>query len=75
MFILSGLGGAWVPLEFTNETFQTIGHFTPLAWAMDGFQNIIIRGMGVDSVLLPSLILLGFALLCFCLAVWRFRFE
>jgi len=75
MFILSGLGGAWVPLEFTSESFQTIGHFTPLAWAMDGFQNIVSRGMGLESVLLPAIVLIGFAIVCFGLAVWRFKFE
>jgi len=75
MFILSGLGGAWVPLEFTSPTFQTIGHFTPVAWAMDGFQNIIMRGMGIESVLLPAAILLGFAAACFGLAAWRFKFA
>lgn len=75
MFILSGLGGAWVPLEFTSPAFQTIGHFTPIAWAMDGFQNIIMRGMGLESVWLPALVLVGFALVCFGLAAWRFKFE
>lgn len=75
MFILSGLGGAWVPLEFTSPTFQAIGHFTPVAWAMDGFQNIIMRGMGLESVLLPAAVLIGFAAACFGLAAWRFKFE
>ena len=75
MFVLSGLGGAWVPLEFTSESFQTIGHFTPLAWAMDGFQNIVSRGMGLEAVWLPAGILLGYAAICFVLATWRFKFE
>ena len=75
MFILSGLGGAWMPLEFTSKSFQKIGHLTPLAWAMDGYQNIIIRGLGIESALLPSLILFGFAAVCFGLSVWRFKFE
>ncbi len=75
MFILSGLGGAWVPLEFTSPAFQTIGHFTPVAWAMDGFQNIVMRGMGLESVLLPAVVLIGFAAGCFGLAAWRFKFE
>ncbi len=75
MFILSGLGGAWVPLEFTSEAFQTVGHFTPVAWAMDGYQNIVVRGMGIESVLLPAVILLGFAAVCFGFAVWRFELE
>jgi ABC-2 type transport system permease protein len=75
MFILSGLGGAWMPLEVTGETFQTIGHLLPTAWAMDGIQNIIVRGLGLGSVLLPVGIMLLYAVAFFALAVWRFRFE
>jgi ABC-2 type transport system permease protein len=73
MFVLSGLGGAWVPLEFTGATFQAIGHFSPVAWAMDGFQNIVGRGLGLSSVLLPVAALGGYTLLFFTLAAWRFR--
>lgn len=75
MFILSGLGGAWVPLELTSQTFQTIGHFTPIAWAMDGFQNIVMRGMGMESVLLPGAVLLSFAGALFGIAAWQFKTE
>jgi ABC-2 type transport system permease protein len=75
MFILSGLGGAWVPLELTSKAFQTVGHFTPVAWAMDGYQNIVMRGMGVEGVLIPSAVLIGFGVVCFGLAAWRFKFE
>jgi len=73
MFILSGLGGAWVPLEVTGATFQTIGHISPVAWAMDGFQNITARGLGLASTLIPVIALLGYALLFCLLAGWRFR--
>jgi len=75
MFVLSGLGGAWVPLDVTGETFQTIGHVSPVAWAMDGFKNILIRGMGIESVLLPAGMLLAYGIVFFGLAVWRFKFE
>lgn len=71
MFIFSGLGGAWVPLEVTGETFAAIGHVSPVAWAMDGFKNIIIRGFGLESILLPALALAGYAIFFFALAVWR----
>lgn len=73
MFVFSGLGGAWVPLEFTGKTFQAIGHLSPVAWGMDGFENIIARGLGLESVWLPALVLLAYALGFFLLAVWRFR--
>jgi len=73
MFVLSGLGGAWVPLEFTGTAFQTVGHVSPVAWAMDGFENVIARGLGPTSVLVPSVALVGYAVLFFILAAWRFR--
>ena len=71
MFVFSGLGGAWVPLEVTGETFAAIGHVSPVAWAMDGFKNIIIRGFGLESVLIPCAALAGYAVVFFGLAVWR----
>jgi ABC-2 type transport system permease protein len=71
MFVLSGLGGAWVPLEFTGETFAMIGHISPIAWAMDGFKNITIRGFGIESVFIPAAALAGYAVVFFALAVWR----
>ncbi len=75
MFILAGLGGAWVPLEVTGSTFQVIGHISPIAWAMDGIKNILSRGLGIQSVLLPAAALLGYAILFFSLSAWRFHFS
>jgi ABC-type multidrug transport system permease subunit len=73
MFVFAGLGGAWVPLEVTGPAFQAVGHLSPVAWGMDGFENIIARGLGFESVLLPAAALLGYAGFFFILAVWRFR--
>lgn len=75
MFVFSALGGAWFPLDVTGKTFAAIGHLMPTAWAMDGFQNIVLRGLGLSSVLLPAGILLAYAVAFFALAVWRFKFE
>ena len=73
MFVLAGLGGAMVPLEATSPSFQAIGHLSPVAWAIDGFKNIITRGLGVESVLLPVGALAGYAAFFFMLAAWRFQ--
>lgn len=75
MFVLAAMGGAWFPLEVTGKTFSTIGHLLPTAWAMDGFQNIVLRGLGLSSVVTPVLVLVGYAVVLFGLAVWRLRFE
>lgn len=75
MFVFASLGGAWFPLEFASETFSTIGHFMPTAWAMDGFQNILVRGMGLSSVLVPAALIAAFGAIFFTLAVWRFKYD
>ena len=72
MFVLSGLGGAWVPLDATGPAFQAFGHLSPVAWALDGFKNIAARGLGFNSVLLPAATLTGYAILFFALSAWRF---
>jgi ABC-2 type transport system permease protein len=75
MFIFAALGGAWFPLEVAGKAFATIGHVMPTAWAMDGFQNILMRGLDFSSVLMPAGILLVYAAAFFGLAIWHFRFE
>ncbi|MGD8487609.1 MAG: ABC transporter permease [Anaerolineae bacterium] len=75
MFLFAALGGAWFPLEVAGEAFATIGHVTPTAWAMDGLQNIVVRGQGLGSVLLPAGILLAYTAIFLGVAVWQFRYE
>ena len=75
MFILAGLGGAWMPLEFTPLSVQRIAYLTPIAWVMDGFKDITVRGLGLDSVLTAAGVLLLYAIGLWALAAWRFRFE
>lgn len=73
MFIFSGLGGTWFPLEASSGLFAAVGKVMPSAWAMTGFQNILMRGLGLESAWLPFVILMGYAALFFALSVWRFR--
>jgi len=75
MFVFAALGGAWFPLEVAGKAFAAVGHIMPTAWAMDGFQNILIRGLEFQSVLVPAGVLLLYTAAFFGLAVWRFRFE
>ncbi len=73
MFLFSALGGTWFPLEASSGAFAVIGRIMPSAWAMNGYQNILMRGLGFESAYLPALVLLVYALGFFGLAVWRFR--
>jgi len=73
MFVFSALGGVWFPLEGAGSAFAAVGRLVPSAWAMNGFQNILIRGLALGSVTLSVVILVAYTLAFFGVAVWRFR--
>jgi ABC-2 type transport system permease protein len=73
--LMGALGGAWWPLEITPPSYQTAVKVLPSTWAMLGFQDVIVRGQGLEGVLLEGGVLLGFAVVFFAVGVWRFRYE
>lgn len=70
---LGMLGGCMWPLEIVSPTMRTIGHFTPHAWAMDGFVALIGKGVGLGGIVQSLFVLAGFALGLFALSVRGFR--
>jgi ABC-2 type transport system permease protein len=73
--ILSALGGMMVPVFVMPGCMQTLAQFTPHAWALAGYHDVMIRGLGVRDVLGEAGVLLIFAGLFFLVAWWRFRFD
>ena len=73
MFLLSALGGAWVPLEFTPQSFQRVAFLTPVAWVMDGYKDILVRGQGLEALGTALLVLLTYTAVLLAVASWRFR--
>jgi len=57
MFVLAGLGGARVPLQFTGTAFQRVARATPGGWVVGAHENVVRRGLGVRSVLLSCSLL------------------
>jgi ABC-2 type transport system permease protein len=72
---LSALGGMMVPAFVMPGFMKTLSQFTPHAWALAGYHDVIIRGLGVRDVLGEAGVLFGFSALFFLLALWRFRFD
>ena len=72
---LSPLGGAWWPMEVVPDVMQTIGHISPVAWAMDAFDELMFYSGTVTSILpmLGILLLMGTALFAF--GVWNFKYD
>ncbi len=69
------LGGAWVPSFIFPAWLQQVTVVIPARWAVDGFDAMTWRGLGLQSAVMPTMVLLGFAALFGTLAVARFRWE
>ena len=73
--VLAAVGGCWWPAELMPEWMQTAAHAFPTTWAMDGFHALISFGHGVDGVILPAVVLLGFGAGAALLGARLLRFE
>jgi len=69
------LGGAWVPTFVFPAWLQQLTVVVPTRWAVDGFDGMTWRGLGLSAAVAPTLVLLAFAGLFGALAVVRFRWE
>lgn len=74
--ILSALlGGCVFPLDLMPPSLRTLSYLVPHRWALTGYQNLIVRGLGLQEVLPQIAVLLGFGLVFFVIAIRRFDFA
>ncbi len=71
--IMVMLGGAWVPSFFFPPWVQSITVFIPTRWAVDGFDAMTWRGLGMETALPAMGVQLAFALVFGGIALWRMR--
>lgn len=75
LLTMSALGGCFVPRFIMPGWLKTIGLITPHAWALDAYQDLLVRGYGLLEVLPKVGGLAVFAIIFFAIGVWRFCFE
>jgi ABC-2 type transport system permease protein len=72
---MSALGGSWWPLYITPEWMQKLAHVTLTAWAMDGFNGLLIYGETLSGIIVPLFVLTGMGILFLAIALKRFKLE
>lgn len=72
---LAPLGGAWWPLEIVPDFMKTVGHLSPVSWAMDAFQEMMFYNGGVIDILPMLGALLIMAAVFFGFGVFNFKYE
>jgi ABC-2 type transport system permease protein len=72
---LASLGGTMVPLFIMPEFMKQLALITPHAWALNGFQDILVRGGGLQDVLSNIAVLFAFGLAFLLISVWKLKFD
>ncbi len=70
---LAALGGCMVPIELFSDTMRTAAHFTPHAWALDAYAELVRRDGTVVDILPQLGVLTAYAAALLLLASWRLR--
>ncbi len=70
---LAPLGGCWWPLFLYPQWLQNIAKISPHAWAVEGFNKIMLYGADFGAAVPGMLALVGFTVIFGVIAVWRFR--
>lgn len=71
----SAIGGSWFPVSLEPQWMQNLSKVSLNAWAMQGFNGLMIFGKTFADVLPNILALFVYALICFAIAVRLFRFR
>ena len=74
-FILLALGGSIFPLFRSEGLMGIVSRMTPSAWGIEGFMGLVADNWTLAQTAPNIAALLGFAVVFFGVAVWRFRFE
>jgi len=71
--LFGALGGVMVPRLVMPAAMQSATLLSPMAWGLNGFLDVFVRGAHIGSLLVPIGLLLAFAVFCLAIAGWRLR--
>lgn len=70
------LSGVFIPLDSLPQVLQDIVHALPLTYLTEGLHAVLNDGNGLTATITVDLgVMAAWAVGCFALAAWRFRWE
>ncbi len=75
LWVAGMVGGAFIPAFVLGDFLNAIGKFVPHYWAMQAYNDLMVRGLGVTDILPELAVLAGFTALFFVIGLRRFRFN
>lgn len=71
--LMGALGGVMVPVSVMPAGLQSLARLSPMHWALQPWQAVLVRGASLREILPSLLPLLALALLTLGAAAWRLR--
>ena len=71
----SAIGGSWYPLFMMPKAVQQVARFTLVAWAMEGYNRLMILGGSLADVWMDIGILVLYGVICFAVGLKLFKFR
>ncbi len=71
----SAVGGSWFPLFLMPKWVQQAARVTLVAWAMEGYNRLMLFGGGLNDVWPDIGVLLLYGAVCFAVGLRLFRFK
>jgi len=71
----SAIGGAWFPLFLMPRPVQQVARVTLVAWAMEGYNRLMILGGSLADVWVDIGVLVLYGVVCFGVGLKLFRFK
>jgi ABC-2 type transport system permease protein len=75
LIVAALLGGCLFPTSLMPPFLRSLSYLVPHSWALEGYLNLMVRGLGLQEIAPQVGALLGFALVFFLIAAWRIRFD
>jgi ABC-type multidrug transport system permease subunit len=69
---MSAIGGCWWPLDFEPGWLRAVARWLPTTWAMQGFNDLMIRNLPASSAVWPFAATVGIGLVFLAIGIFAF---
>ncbi len=75
VLVLGGVSGCLMPRYLMPEQMQSFAQFTPHAWALDAYQELLLQNPQLSTVWISCSVLTAFGIVFTALAWWLLKLD
>jgi ABC-type multidrug transport system permease subunit len=70
---MAAVGGCWWPIDLEPRWMRQVALAFPTTWAMEAFNDLMIRRRGLEAAVRPTVVMVGFGLVYLVVGMLLFR--